>query len=74
MIKIIPVDIADHAEFTDGSDGSIQRALALKIASLDSAGKFHPAAEITRAEAAEMIYNALEYIAAHPAPAGGYSE
>ncbi|WP_379156602.1 S-layer homology domain-containing protein [Paenibacillus sp. sgz5001063] len=74
MIKIMPIDIADQAEFTNGYDGSIQRALALKIASLDSAGKFHPSADITRAEAAAMIYNALEYIAAHPAPAGGLPE
>ncbi|MNC16809.1 Endo-1,4-beta-xylanase A precursor [compost metagenome] len=74
MIKIMPVNIADSADFTNGYDGSIQRALVLNIASLDSAGKFHPAADITRAEAAEMIYNALEYIAAHPAPAGGLQE
>ncbi|WP_019914764.1 S-layer homology domain-containing protein [Paenibacillus sp. HW567] len=74
MIKIMPVDIADSTEFTNGYDGSIQRALALRIASLDSAGKFDPAAGITRAEAAEMIYNALEYIAAHPAPAGDLPE
>lgn len=74
MIKLMPVDIADESDFTAGYDGSIQRALVLGIASLDSAGKFHPAAGVTRAEAAEMIYNALEYIAAHPAPAGGYPE
>ncbi|MEK5025363.1 S-layer homology domain-containing protein [Paenibacillus sp. FSL M7-1046] len=74
MIKLMPVDIADEADFTSGYDGSIQRALALGIASLDTAGKFHPVKEITRAEAAELIYNALEYIAAHPAPAGGYGE
>lgn len=74
MIKIMPVDIADQEEFTSGYDGSVQRALVLKIASLDTEGKFHPAADITRAEAADMIYNALEYIAAHPAPAGGYPE
>ncbi|MBW4085671.1 S-layer homology domain-containing protein [Paenibacillus sp. S150] len=74
MIKIMPVDIADNADFTNGYDGSIQRALALRIATLDSAGKFHPAAGITRAEAAEMIYNALDYIAAHPAPSGGLPE
>ncbi|CAH1210474.1 hypothetical protein PAECIP111892_03502 [Paenibacillus auburnensis] len=70
MIKIMPVDIADSTEFTGGSDGSVQLALVLGIAALDSSGKFHPAADITRAEAAEMVYNALEYIAAHPAPAG----
>lgn len=74
MIKIAPVDIADNSEFTAGYDGSIQRALVLGITSLDSEGKFHPAQDVTRAEAAEMIYNALEYIAAHPATAGGYPE
>lgn len=65
----MPVDIADSTEFTGGSDGSVQLALVLGIAALDSSGMFHPSADITRAEAAEMIYNALEYIAAHPAPA-----
>lgn len=74
MIKIAPVNIADASDFALGYDGSIQRALALGITKLDSAGKFRPAADITRAEAAEMLYNALEYVAAHPAPAGGVSE
>lgn len=74
MIKIIPVDIADVSEFTNGYDGSIQRALVLGIAHLDTAGNFNPTDNITRADAAEMIYNALKYIEAHPAPAGGYPE
>ncbi|UQZ34042.1 S-layer homology domain-containing protein [Paenibacillus sp. PK3_47] len=74
MIKIMPVEMADGSEFTAGYDGSIQRALVFGIASLDSGGKFHPAQEVTRAEAAEMVYNALEYIAAHPAPAEGYPQ
>lgn len=73
MIKIMPVEIADVAEFTNGYDGSIQRALVLGIAKLDAKGNFHPADNITRAEAAEMTYNALEYIKAHPAPAEGLS-
>ncbi|WP_379138896.1 S-layer homology domain-containing protein [Paenibacillus sp. sgz500958] len=68
MIKIIPVEIADVSEFTNGYDGSIQRALVLGIAKLDSKGNFKPAGPITRADAAEMTYNALEYIKAHPAP------
>nr|WP_245864694.1 hypothetical protein [Paenibacillus donghaensis] len=41
---------------------------------MDEQGNFHPAEDITRAEAAVMLYNALEYIEAHPAPAGGYPE
>jgi hypothetical protein len=72
MIKIIPVEIADGDEFINDYEGSIQRAVVLGIASLDKAGNFHPADNITRADAAEMIYNALAYIAAHPAPAGGF--
>jgi len=73
MIKIIPVEIADADKFTNGYDGSIQRALVLKIAELDAKGNFHPDQKVTRAEAAVMIYNALEYIKAHPAPAGDAS-
>lgn len=69
MIKIIPVEIGDQAELTIGFDGSVQRALVLKIAELDADGNFNPKDEITRAEAAVLIYNALEYIEAHPAPA-----
>lgn len=74
MIKIMPVDITDVSEFTNGYDGSIQLALAIGIAHLDTAGDFNPTDDITRADAAEMIYNAMEYIEAHPAPAGGYPE
>lgn len=69
MIKIIPVEIGDQAELTVDFDGSVQRALVLKIAELDAEGNFNPKDEITRAEAAVLIYNALEYIEAHPAPA-----
>lgn len=71
MIKIIPVDIADGGEITSGYDGSIQRALVLGITGLDNAGQFHPGDPITRGEAAEMLYNAVEYIAEHPAQAMG---
>ncbi|WP_151733530.1 S-layer homology domain-containing protein [Paenibacillus tengchongensis] len=70
VIKLAPVDIADGGEITSGYDGSIQRALALGIAGLDTGGQFHPGDSITRGEAAEMLYHALEYVAAHPAPAG----
>ena len=73
MIKIKPVDITDAADFTNGYDGSIQRAIVLGIAALDAKGNFHPADPITRADAAVMTYNALQYIEAHPAPAGGES-
>ncbi|MEI7884136.1 MAG: S-layer homology domain-containing protein [Clostridia bacterium] len=68
MIKLVPIKLADQAELTVSYDGAIQRALAYGVIKLDSAGKFQPKAKITRAAAAEQIYNALEYIKAHPAP------
>jgi len=74
MIKIMPVEIKDAGDFTNGYEGSIQRALVLGIAKLDAKGHFHPADNITRASAAEMTYNAIQYIEAHPAPAGGFPE
>jgi hypothetical protein len=48
--------------------GSIQRSLVYKINALDANGKFNPKSEITRAEAAVMVYNALEYLNAGHIP------
>ncbi|WP_138752219.1 S-layer homology domain-containing protein [Paenibacillus sinopodophylli] len=69
MIKLAPVQINDSTDLTVEYDGAIQRALAYNVVKLDEQGNFHPKAEITRAEAAEQIYNILEYVKAHPAPA-----
>lgn len=68
MIKIIPKEIADQDQLTVSYDGAIQRALVYGIVQLDAEGKFNPKEKITRAEATEQIYNALEYIDAHHAP------
>lgn len=62
MINIKPVDIADDSKITPSYQGAIQRSLALDINKLDSKGNFDPKGEVTRAEAAVMIYNALEYM------------
>ncbi|MNZ91327.1 hypothetical protein D3C78_1103060 [compost metagenome] len=62
MINIVPVDIADDASLNPSYQGSIQRSLKYKINSLDANGKFNPKSEITRAEAAIMLYNALEFL------------
>ncbi|CAH1055602.1 S-layer homology domain-containing protein [Paenibacillus pseudetheri] len=62
MINIVPVDIADDAALNPSYQGSIQRSLKYKINSLDANGKFNPKSEITRAEAAIMLYNALEFM------------
>ena len=64
-IKLVPVMVVDQDQLTIEYDGSIQRALAYGIAKLDAEGKFNPKGEITRAEVADQIYNALEYIKAH---------
>ncbi|MEK3964208.1 MULTISPECIES: S-layer homology domain-containing protein [unclassified Paenibacillus] len=62
MINIVPVDIADEASLTPAYQGSIQRSLKYKINTLDANGKFNPKSELTRAEAAIMLYNALEFL------------
>ncbi|WP_145151993.1 S-layer homology domain-containing protein [Paenibacillus xylanexedens] len=68
MIKIQPVDIADEQELTPEYQGAIQRSLVLKINELDADGNFHPKQTITRAEAAVMMYNAIEYLESFHAP------
>lgn len=42
--------------------GSIQNLVLMKIATLDSENKFYPTKKITRMEAAQFIYNAVNYI------------
>ena len=61
-VKIAYREIADHKDITPEYEGQIQRAILYNVVSLDSKGQFNPKAEITRAEAAEEIFNALEYI------------
>ncbi|WP_339168281.1 S-layer homology domain-containing protein [Paenibacillus sp. FSL R5-0341] len=68
MIKIQPVDIADEQELTPEYQGAIQRSLVLKINELDADGNFNPKQTITRAEAAVMMYNAIEYLESFHAP------
>ncbi len=66
MINIVPVDITDETSLNPSYQGSIQRSLKYKINSLDAKGKFNPKSEITRAEAAIMLYNALEFMKIGP--------
>lgn len=61
-IKLVPVVIKDQDQITTHYDGSIQRALYYGMVKLDAEGKFNPKSQITRAEAAEEIYNALKYL------------
>lgn len=73
LIKIIPVEIADRDKMTIEYSGAIERALKYGIVKLDADGKFNPKAELSRADAAEQLYNALEYLKAHPAPSAAQS-
>ncbi len=66
MIKIIPAVIADQDQLTVDYDGSIQRSLVYGVTKLDAEGKFNPKDKMTRAEVAEQVYNALEYIKERP--------
>ncbi|WP_222429986.1 S-layer homology domain-containing protein [Paenibacillus cremeus] len=66
MMKLPPIDIKDKADISVDDLGAIQAAIYKGITSLDADGNFHPQAEITRAQAAEMIFNALKYV--HPTP------
>ncbi|AIQ12735.1 S-layer homology domain-containing protein [Paenibacillus durus] len=65
MIKIAPAKIADEDQINPASQGAIQRSLVYKINTLDKDGKFNPGSKLTRAEAAVMLYNALEYLKAY---------
>ncbi|MFC3748582.1 S-layer homology domain-containing protein [Paenibacillus sp. GCM10012306] len=71
LFKIKPLEFGDQGQLSTEFDGSVQRALVLGIAKLDQDNNFKPQEKITRAEAAELVYNALAYIEAHPAPAQG---
>ncbi|WP_145325626.1 S-layer homology domain-containing protein [Paenibacillus xylanexedens] len=68
MINIKPVDITDEQELTPEYQGAVQRSLVLKINALDADGNFNPKQTITRAEAAVMMYNAIEYLESFHAP------
>ncbi|MDF2985088.1 MAG: S-layer y protein [Eubacterium sp.] len=65
MLKIKPVDIKDTDQINVEFSGAIQRALIYGVVKLDEEGNFYPKDKLTRAEAAEQIYNALEYLKAH---------
>ncbi|WP_172196648.1 S-layer homology domain-containing protein [Saccharibacillus qingshengii] len=70
MINIKPQPLGDEDELTIEYQGSIQRALARGLVKLDAQGDFHTKSEITRAEAAVMLYDSLEFLKKLPeAPA-----
>jgi hypothetical protein len=68
MVKPVVVEFKDQDQVKLDYSASIQRALNYGVVKLDAHGKLNPKKEITRAEAAIEISNALAYLKAHPAP------
>lgn len=62
MIKITPVTIKDQADLNPEYDGLLQRAIHYGIISLDSDGNLNPKHELTRAEAAQILYDTLAFV------------
>ncbi|GGF84328.1 hypothetical protein GCM10010912_31920 [Paenibacillus albidus] len=62
LINLVPAKITDEAKMNPSYQGIIQRSLKYKINTLDAKGNFNPKQEITRAEAAVMLFNALEFL------------
>ncbi|MDO3409808.1 S-layer homology domain-containing protein [Saccharibacillus sp. CPCC 101409] len=62
MINILVPEIADQDAIDIDVLGSVQLGIALDIVELDADKNFKPNAEITRAEAVVMLYNAIEYM------------
>ncbi|MDP4097442.1 protease complex subunit PrcB family protein [Paenibacillus sp. P96] len=56
------IETADDKDIDADSLDAVQFLLLTKIASLDEKQNFYPDRGITRIEAAEMVYNAVEYV------------
>jgi hypothetical protein len=69
MINMMYLEYADADQVKVEYSGAIQRALKYGIVKLDADSKFNPKAELTRAEAAGQLYNALELLKVESAPA-----
>ncbi|MEL7655262.1 MAG: S-layer homology domain-containing protein [Bacillota bacterium] len=57
MINMMYIETADESDMTIEYQGAIQRSMKYNITALDQNKKFYPKKQLTRAEAAEMIYN-----------------
>ncbi|WP_248925845.1 S-layer homology domain-containing protein [Paenibacillus hamazuiensis] len=65
MIKPVLVDMKDKDQVSEEYSGSIQRALSYGIVKLNADGTFNPKQIMTREQAAEEIFNAIQYLKAH---------
>ncbi|GIO53265.1 protease complex subunit PrcB family protein [Paenibacillus cineris] len=64
LIKMY-VTVQDENDMASGSREAVQFLLLTHIAELDAQQKFHPRDNITRMEAAEMVYHAMNFVASH---------
>lgn len=62
MIKMMYIEVKDEDQLNGEYSGAIQRAINYGVIKLDAEGKFHPKTEITRVDAVEEIYNALDIL------------
>lgn len=65
MIKLVPAPIADEDQLTPSYQGAVQRALHYKLIALDDSGKLQPKSKLTRAEAAAILFKAIETYEKH---------
>ncbi|MEC0371291.1 S-layer homology domain-containing protein [Paenibacillus chibensis] len=70
LINPIVQEFKDQDQVKVEYSGSIQRALNYGVVSLDQDGKFQPKKEISRAEAAIEMSNALHYLKTHSGQPG----
>ncbi|PKM57794.1 MAG: hypothetical protein CVU98_04180 [Firmicutes bacterium HGW-Firmicutes-3] len=61
MIKVLPQSITDNQAINPNYSGAIQRALYYGIIALDQQGNIHPNRLITRARAAQLVKNVMDY-------------
>jgi hypothetical protein len=65
MIKPVVVNVKDEDQLNVEYSGSLQRALHYGIVTLNAEGKFNPKQVISREQAAEEVFNAIQYLKAH---------
>ncbi|MDF1617385.1 BsuPI-related putative proteinase inhibitor [Petrocella sp. FN5] len=65
MIKVLPQSIKDGSSIQPSYEGTIQRALYYGILRLDDQGNIYPKDLMTRARAAVLVKNVMDYKEAH---------
>ncbi|WP_431785963.1 S-layer homology domain-containing protein [Paenibacillus lactis] len=64
-VVMMYVNVADEDQIKQESKSAVQFLLLTKIAKLDANDKFHPDQKLKRIEAAELVYNAVQFIEEH---------